>query len=119
MIRYTGLEFETPPSVPKLPTIDQLPNNGTTAFLKWLKPQNLRMGHNNFRALTQKLWGLENISALEYKFLRTVNKFPQRDLHFCATQNISAQANKDLGTYLNVLGHKKYIFGGLQLFCAV
>jgi hypothetical protein len=47
MIRYTGLEFETPPSVPKLPTIDQLPNNCTTAFLKWLKPQNLRMGHNN------------------------------------------------------------------------
>jgi hypothetical protein len=62
------IRFETPLSVPKLPTIDQLPNNGTTAFLKWLKPQNPRMGHNNFRALTKNLWGLENISALDISF---------------------------------------------------
>ena len=45
MIRYTKLAFKTPPRVPKLPTIDQLANHGTTAFLKWL-------GHNNFRAQT-------------------------------------------------------------------
>ena len=46
MIRYTGLAFETPPRVPKLPTIDQLANHGTPAFLKWL-------GHSNFRAQTK------------------------------------------------------------------
>ena len=56
MIRYTKLAFKTPPRVPKLPTIDQLANHGTTAFLKWL-------GHNNFRAQ------LENISA-QYRNFR-------------------------------------------------
>jgi hypothetical protein len=55
--------FETPPRVPKLPTIDQLANHGTTAFLKWLEAQNPRMAHNNFRAHIKNLWGLENISA--------------------------------------------------------
>jgi hypothetical protein len=54
--------------VPKLPTIDQLPNYGTTAFLKWLKAQNPRMGHNNFRAQTKILRGLKNISAQHISF---------------------------------------------------
>ena len=57
MIRYTGLAFETPSRVPKLPTIDQLANHGTTAFLKWLDAQNPRMGHNNFRTQTKKFAG--------------------------------------------------------------
>jgi hypothetical protein len=38
--------LENPPGMPKLPTIDQLSNHGSTAFLKWLEAQNPRMGHN-------------------------------------------------------------------------
>jgi len=49
--------FETPPEVLKLPTIDQLANHGTTAFLIWLEAQNPHMGHYNFRAQTKKLAG--------------------------------------------------------------
>ena len=108
-----SVAFEAPPSVPKLPSVDQLPNYGTTAFLKWLKPQNPRMGDNIFSALTKILQEPENIYALAHKFLRTVNNFPRRDLtfprnpkYFCASPRISAQANKYLRTYLNVLGHK-------------
>jgi hypothetical protein len=60
--------FETPPGVPKVPTIDQLPNYGTTAFSKWLKAQNPRIEHNNFRAQTKILRGLKNISAHHISF---------------------------------------------------
>jgi hypothetical protein len=42
--------FETPPAVPKPPTIDQLYNHGTTAFPKRSETKNPRMEHNNFWA---------------------------------------------------------------------
>jgi len=57
MHRAGDAVFETPPRVPKLPTLDQLPNHGRTAFLKWLEAQNPCMGHNNFRAETKKFAG--------------------------------------------------------------
>ena len=57
MIRYTGFTFETPSRVPKLPTLDQLSNHGTAAFLKWLEALNPRIGHDNFRAQTKRIKG--------------------------------------------------------------
>jgi hypothetical protein len=45
----------------KLPTIDQLPYHGTTAYTKWL-------GHNKFRAITKIFQGLENIFEQEINF---------------------------------------------------
>jgi len=53
--------FETPPAVPKLPTIDQLHNHGTTAIPKWLETKNPRIGHNKFWAISKIFRGLENI----------------------------------------------------------
>ena len=35
-IKIVVFVFQTPTSVPKLPTVDQLPNYGTSAFPKWL-----------------------------------------------------------------------------------
>jgi len=69
-------EFETPPAVPKLPTLNQLHNHGTTAFPKWLETKNPRMEHNKFRARTKKCRDLENIFGAVNKFLGQGNKFP-------------------------------------------
>jgi len=60
--------FETPPAVPKLPTIDQLHNHSTTALPKWLETKNPRIGHNKFRAITKNFRGLENIFGQQIDF---------------------------------------------------
>ena len=39
--------------VPKLPTVDQLHNDGKPAFPEWKKPKNPRMKHSKFRGLIQ------------------------------------------------------------------
>ena len=92
---YDKIQFETPPRVPKLPTIDQLANYGTTAFLKWL-------GHNNFRAQTKSLCATQkyfrasqNISAQPKILLRNLK-------YFCASQNVCVQAQEYLRRQINI-----------------
>jgi hypothetical protein len=99
--------------MPKLPTIDQLSNHGSTAFLKWLEAQNPRMGHNNFRAQTKKFAGTWKYFRAAHKFPRTVNKFPRMVSKFPRKVNKFPRLNlifpcklKCLRTHINVLGHK-------------
>jgi len=113
MIRYTGLAFETPSRVPKLPTLDKLSNHGTTAFLKWLEAQNPRIGHDNFRAQTKEFTGTWKYFRMAHQFPRTVNKFPRMVSKFSRKVNkfpwldlIFPRKQKYLRTHLNVWGHK-------------
>ena len=118
--------FETPPRVPKLPTLDQLPNHGRTAFLKWLETKNHCMGHNNFRAQTKKFAGTwkcfraaRKFPRAVSKFPRKVNKFPHIHLIFLRKPQCYFWGYNYSAHSLKCFGHNYYIFSGLQLFCAL
>ena len=67
--------------VPKLPTVDQLHNDGKPAFPKWEKPKNPRMKDNKSRGLLKYVRGLNKCPGQSQivtgtpKYLRGQHKY--------------------------------------------
>jgi len=73
--------------VPRLPTIDQLANHGSMAFLKRQEAKSPRTRHECFCAQIKYFRGVKLISVHLNKFPRTVNKFPRTVNKFPCTVN--------------------------------
>ena len=69
--RGTGRDFETQPTMPKMPAGDHLPNHGITACPNWLETKNPRMWHKILRMDKKKFGGCVKISGMPKNFRGT------------------------------------------------
>jgi hypothetical protein len=97
--------------VPKLPVVDDLHNQGTLTFPKWLITKNPHMNHDKFRALKKCFQDFKNIFGAVNKFPNMVRKFWGASQSSQDNLKLSGQARKHLGqlyiylgTHVDVLG---------------
>jgi len=114
-IWWMWVVFETPPAVPKPPTIDQLYNHGTTAFPKRSETKNPRMEHNNFWAWTKVSGAVNKFPGKQISFRGWTKRLWERSKYLWGSSRISAHAYNFFGQPGKFSGHNYNIFGAFKI----